>query len=281
MNARLMRAPPTAPTAGTACAAAFSETFTPKREAICEINRTITGAPSFASPRSAMNSAASETALARAARTAKYPDSAASSFDVRPPNAKTSRHASFDSAKHISSPSLRAMSAIDLSMIVVETGSSMTNAGSPKAPPPAPLAIAAILCQISLESNWPFLPKVMRAAPRAVPKALFVASLTTVENFAGRYFIPFSIGLPMAAVIFAVRPGVSRSRFAFCNCSMCSDVIVSFESFSHPSRIQSTQSEHHRRRSSQPVHRLRAAGRGSSGVLQECTGKPRDCQFAK
>src|SRR6516162_503894 len=39
---------------GTACAAAFCVTTTPKRDAICAMKRTRTGAPSPTTPRSAM-----------------------------------------------------------------------------------------------------------------------------------------------------------------------------------------------------------------------------------
>ena len=70
MKTRLMAAPPAAPITGTACAMAFSETATPKREAICPTSRASTGAPRPATPRSMMNSVASRTAAASAARTA-------------------------------------------------------------------------------------------------------------------------------------------------------------------------------------------------------------------
>src|SRR5215471_7355382 len=52
---------------GTACAASFCVTTTPKRDAICAMNRTRTGAPSASAPGSAMKRADSATAL-RAAR---------------------------------------------------------------------------------------------------------------------------------------------------------------------------------------------------------------------
>jgi hypothetical protein len=44
-----------------------------------------------------------------------------------------------------SSPSLRAMSVIDLSMIVVETGSSMESEAKPNAPPAVPVAVTKAL----------------------------------------------------------------------------------------------------------------------------------------
>ena len=55
----------------TACAATFSLTTTPKRAAICEISRTMTGADWAPTPSLARKRALSLTDLARAARTAK------------------------------------------------------------------------------------------------------------------------------------------------------------------------------------------------------------------
>ncbi len=54
--------------------------------------------------------------------------------------------ASFVSTVRIGSPSLRAMSAIERSMIVVENGSSIGKAASPSAPPPAPVAATITRC---------------------------------------------------------------------------------------------------------------------------------------
>ena len=61
-------------------------------------------------------------------------------------SAKTCTHASVDSGSERSSPSPRAMSAMDLSMITVETGSSTGSAAKPNAPPAAPDAVAKVLC---------------------------------------------------------------------------------------------------------------------------------------
>ncbi len=71
MKRTLIAAPPAAPITGTACAATFSETFTPKRAANCVMNLTIAGAPSSARPLSVMYWAASETDLAKAPRIRK------------------------------------------------------------------------------------------------------------------------------------------------------------------------------------------------------------------
>src|SRR5262249_37693822 len=74
---------------GTACAASFCVTTTPKRDAICAMNRTRTGAPSASTPRSAMKRAASATDLASSPRAAKYPLSAAFASPSRVPRANT------------------------------------------------------------------------------------------------------------------------------------------------------------------------------------------------
>src|SRR5262249_26263383 len=58
-----------------------------------------------------------------------------------------SKQASFASGVEIGSPSLRATSTIDRSMIVVDIGSSTASAKRPKQPPTAPVATAASLCE--------------------------------------------------------------------------------------------------------------------------------------
>jgi hypothetical protein len=68
-------------------------------------------------------------------------------IQTRPPNAKTSTQARAVSGSDRSSPSLRAMSAIDRSMMVVETGSSTGSAASPNVPPAAPDAVASARCR--------------------------------------------------------------------------------------------------------------------------------------
>jgi hypothetical protein len=98
-------------------------------------------------PRSATNRAASVTVLASMPRTAKYPLSDTSADPTRPPSAKTSTQERAASGSDRSSPSLRAMSAIDRSMMVVETGSSTGSAASPNVPPAAPDAVASARCR--------------------------------------------------------------------------------------------------------------------------------------
>ena len=124
-------------------AATFSETVTPNRDATVEINLTSAGAPFSANPLSAMWRAASLTDSAKAERTAKYPVSTPSSARDLPPRAKTSRQVILVSADSMSSPSTRAMSAMDRKMMVVEIGNSTSSPGKPKAPPVAPAVIAA------------------------------------------------------------------------------------------------------------------------------------------
>ena len=71
MNSALIKPPPTAPTIGTACAAAFSETAMPKRDAIFEINRVNAELLAAVDPLVRI-SAAAVTCWAIAARATKY-----------------------------------------------------------------------------------------------------------------------------------------------------------------------------------------------------------------
>jgi hypothetical protein len=80
--------------------------------------------------------------LGEHARTAKYPLSDASADPERPPNAKTSTQERMDSGSDKFSPSLWAMSAIDLNIMTVEIGNSTGSAASPNVPPAAPEAVA-------------------------------------------------------------------------------------------------------------------------------------------
>src|SRR3984893_17090682 len=147
MNALFTAAPPRAPTTGSACAATFWVTTNPKRAATWVTNLRRMGAPSLMTPRSATNRAASVTVLATVPRTAKYPLSDASADPARPPNAKTSTQERTDSGSDKSSPSLCAMSAIDLNIITVDTGKSTGSAANPNVPPAAPDAVARARCK--------------------------------------------------------------------------------------------------------------------------------------
>jgi hypothetical protein len=90
---------------------------------------------------------ASVTLFASMPLTAKYPLSEASAEPARPPKAKAWMQESAVSGSERFSPSLRAISAMDLNMMIVETGSSMARLASPNAPPAAPDAVARALCR--------------------------------------------------------------------------------------------------------------------------------------
>ena len=80
-------------------------------------------------------------------RIAKYPLSEASADPAPPPSAKTSTHERTDSGSDKSSPSLCAMSAIDLNIITVDTGNSTGSAANPNVPPAAPETVARAWCK--------------------------------------------------------------------------------------------------------------------------------------
>src|SRR5262249_48651390 len=90
----------------------------------CDLCNEPDHAPPASTPRSAMKRAASATDLARSPRAAKYPLSAAFASPSRVPRANTCRQARALSGSERSSPSLRATSPIDRSMMMVEIGSS-------------------------------------------------------------------------------------------------------------------------------------------------------------
>lgn len=136
-------------------------------------------------PGSAMKRAASVTLFASMARTAKYPLSDASAAEpTRPPNAKTCTHESAEAGSARSSPSLRAISAMDLSIMIVEIGSSMGRVAKPKAPPPAPEAVAKALCK-SCDPARGVRCIVRNATLRATSRLLEVAVAIAFEAAAG------------------------------------------------------------------------------------------------
>ncbi len=136
-KAALTAAPPIAPRIGAAWAATFSLTTTPKRAAICEISRTTTGAERAATPwRDKAGAVADRLGERRA-------DGEIAALERRlflplPPRANTSTQAKAASGTLRSSPSSRAISAIERRRMVVESGSSSGSAASPNAPPTAP-----------------------------------------------------------------------------------------------------------------------------------------------
>ncbi|TKS60995.1 MAG: hypothetical protein EWM73_03026 [Nitrospira sp.] len=100
-------------------------------------------------------------------------------------------------------------------MIVVDKGSSTGRPSNPKAPPPAPVAATASLWRNSQEFGCGLSSSVSSAAWSAVSSDFLVASLTTCAHFSGSSLSAFSIGMPINPVIFAARPGFSRSAFAY------------------------------------------------------------------
>src|SRR6056297_1121192 len=95
-----------------------------------------------------------------------------------------------------SSPSLRAISAIDRSMIAVDIGNSIASAPSPNAPPVAPDAVAAALCQkLDAAPAYPAF-MVPNATEREDSIALRDASLTTWPQRSGSKSNPRSMGVP-------------------------------------------------------------------------------------
>ena len=115
------------------------------------------------------------------------------------------------------SPSLLAISAIERSMMVVETGNSMASAARPNTPPTAPDTPAAILCKRSLEREVPTLPsqaKDLTATSSAFINAASDASCTVFCTRAGSIAMPRSIGEPSIAEARAARPGFSSSVLA-------------------------------------------------------------------
>ena len=122
-------------------------------------------------------------------------------------------HDSLDSAVLIGSPSLRAMSAIDRSMIVVESGSSTASAGRPNIPPAAPVSATAILCPQSMESRRRSSIEAMANESAASSDLRAAVEIAAVAP-AGSAPMLISIGLPSAPASRAARLGCSRRFFA-------------------------------------------------------------------
>src|SRR5206468_6383745 len=152
--------------------------------------------------------------FASAARMAQYPLSEASSAFEGPPRAKTSRHASFTDADRKSCPSLRAMSAIERSMKVLETGSSTGTAANPNAPAKPPEAPTRILWSFSEAIVRGRFPKDATATSSARIKARRAAECTASVQPCGNSLKPFSIGVPTRFASRMASPGFSNSDFA-------------------------------------------------------------------
>ena len=91
------------------------------------------------------------------------------------PSANTVRQASLVSRCRGFSPSLAAMSAIERSISVVESGSSHESAASPKAPPAAPEAAAATRWKRSCDADRGRSPSEVTATSSAFMSAASVA----------------------------------------------------------------------------------------------------------
>src|ERR1700722_2222352 len=132
-------------------------------------------------------------------------------------------HDSAGSGSERSSPSLRAISAIDLSMMIVDTGSSMGSVAKPKAPPAAPDAVAKALCRSCDPGVRCIVPS---ATLRAASRPLAVAVAIARETAAGSALLMRSIGLPTRLVRRAARPGCSSNRTAVRSAARSSGVMV-------------------------------------------------------
>src|SRR6202171_3605170 len=176
------------------------------------------GAPSLMTPRAATNLAASVTVLPSMPRPAKYPLSDASADPARPPNAKTSTQERTDSGSDKSSPSVCAMSAIDLSIMTVDTGHSVGSAAKPNVPPAAPDAVARARCNNSDPVRGDR-GRVRNATFSAASSPFEVADAIAFEANEGSAYPISSTGLPIRFVSRAARLGCSRDLTAFVRAS--------------------------------------------------------------
>ena len=113
--------------------------------------------------------------------------------------------------------------AIERNMIVVDTGNSINKVDRPNAPPTAPLAPTASLCQPLDERPDGKLFMVLKATSMALAMALLAASLTMAPHFFGSMPKPFSSGVPSTSLILATRPGFSSSALAWRRSPMSAD----------------------------------------------------------
>src|SRR5262245_19184737 len=111
------------------------------------------------------------------------------------------------------SPSLRAISAIDRSMMMVEIGSSTGSAARPTLPPTAPDAVAITLWNRRDPARGSFL-MLRRATASGASRALVVAAVMACDAPAGSACRSRSIGLPTMLPRRAARPGCSSTRTA-------------------------------------------------------------------
>jgi hypothetical protein len=117
-----------------------------------------------------------------------------------------------------SSPSVCAMSAIDLSIMTVDTGNSTGSAAKPNVPPAAPDAIARARCNNSDPARGDR-GRVRNATLRAASSPFVVADAIAFEANEGRAYPISSTGLPTRLVSRAARPGCSSDLIAFARAS--------------------------------------------------------------
>jgi len=123
-----------------------------------------------------------------------------------------------------SNPSLRATSATERIMIVVDTGNSMNSVVKPKAPPTAPEVAAASLCQ-RVDAALPgVLSIVHRAACADLNSAASTAPWMRRDTDCGSFFTANSSGEPIRLAILAVSVGDSSSATARCRSAQSCDV---------------------------------------------------------
>ena len=165
------------------------------------------------------------TVLASTVLVAKYPLSEASVDPARPPNANTSTQARAVAGSLRSSPSLLAMSAIDRSMMTVDTGSSTGSAASPNVPPAAPEAVASARCSSTEDPDEDDEGNVRKATFSAASRPFDVADAMAFEAAAGRAAPINSTGFPTRLVSLPARLGCSRALTARRRASRSSSVI--------------------------------------------------------
>jgi len=112
------------------------------------------------------------------------------------------------------SPSLAAMSAIDRSMSVVESGSSQPSAASPKAPPAAPEAAAAMRWNLSCEVSLGRSPREVTATSSAFMSAASVALWTPLLPRGRQHLHALLHRGASIEESLAARPGFSSSALA-------------------------------------------------------------------
>jgi hypothetical protein len=116
------------------------------------------------------------------------------------------------------------MSAIDLSIMTVETGNSTGSAAKPNVPPAAPDAVARARCNSS-DAVRGDRGRVCNATFSAASSSFVVADAIAFEANEGRAYPISSAGLPIRLVSRAARLGCSSDLTAFAKASRSASVI--------------------------------------------------------